>query len=281
MRFLLLRLALIALFIAFMVDFWYGRAVMSLEHLVSAEKRDVAAQSAASPEPSRTTEQIDTTIILSRNIFKAALEGGAQPAAEQGLDLDALAETTMKLVLLGTVFGSQKDARAIIRDEANKKEDIFQIGSSVQGALITRIERGRVVLEVDGREEVLNIKDPEGGGSSGSASPVGSAPPGVFPSVPTPQSEEGQVKPEGGQDVVDDRKVPEALPRRRINFRNAIPPPISGPAAVDSAKSEGEEPPMDVTNLQPGPEAEQQRNDSVSDNAPENVVPSEKALPND
>ena len=43
-------------------------------------------------------------------------------AGGQEVDLDALEETRMQLVLLGTVSGSREDARAIIRD-VNKQLD--------------------------------------------------------------------------------------------------------------------------------------------------------------
>ena len=91
------------------------------------------------------------------------------------------------------------------------------MGSDVQGALIARIERGRVVLQVNGREEILNLKDPEGGRPRPGGLPGPDLrPPGL------PGEEEVQpaeiLPPE-----VDDRKVPQALPRRRINFR-ANPP---------------------------------------------------------
>lgn len=142
--------------------------------------------------------------------------------------LDALEETRMQLVLLGTVSGSREDARAIIRDEAAKKEDIYQVGSDVQGALIARIERGRVVLQVNGREEILNLKDPEGGRPR----------PGGLPSLDSSSrlAREEEVQPaEILPPEVDDRKVPQALPRRRINFRAApqadLRPPATRPVA--------------------------------------------------
>ena len=279
MRFLLVRLALIALFVAFAVDFWYGRAVMSLEHLVPAAQNNSAAQGSPPPEAVRTTAPIDTAIILSRNIFKAALEAGDQSSVEPGLDLDALEETTMKLVLLGTVSGSQEDARAIIRDETEKKEDIYQVGSSVQGALVSRIERGRVVLQVDGREEILNIKDPESGGASGSAPPAGGA-----SSLAAPPNVEEPAGPNDRPELVDDRKVPEALPRRRISFRNAIPPPIppdSGPANDVSANTPGAEPPTDASVAPPMVGTEQPGQDHGAEGLLEEAAAPGIAPPND
>lgn len=160
--------------------------------------------------------KIDYQVILTRNIFKAVVELGDQATDEQLLsDLDNLEETKMQLVLLGTVSGSKEDARAIIRDEKTKIADIYTIGSALQESIITRIERGRVVLQVNGREEILNIKEPDSAGPQRSASSAGKI------NLPTMQ-----------QDAAREGKVPEARPRRRISFRNtpqSVPEPEADP----------------------------------------------------
>ncbi len=248
---LLVRLVIIALLVYVGVTFWYGRTEKTLQNLVPVEKKETPAQGGPKPETGKKTEQIDPQVILTRNIFKAVLEAGEQPAGDLEKDLEALAETSMKLVLLGTVSGSREDARAIIRDEAAKKEDIFQVGSDIQGALITRIERGRVVLQVDGREEVLNIKDPEGNGQQGSGQPMGMTPPMPSPVQPVAENPAAQA---GQPEDIDDRKVPEALPRRRINFRNTAPAPVGGGMVSPPPIVEAEEPP-DMTEAEsPAPD---------------------------
>ena len=106
------------------------------------------------------------------------------------------------------------------------------MGSDVQGALLSRIERGRVVLQVNGREEILTIKDPESGRAGQGVTPGG----GLRP-PDQPGAEEAQPA-EAAPPEVDDRKVPEALPRRRINFRNTVPPglqPAEPPAEAEPA----------------------------------------------
>ena len=216
----IVRLALIALLVAVGVHLWYGRVAERLQARLPASSPAAANAPAPAARPAAgavTAARVDTGVILKRNIFKAALEADEQPAGSRELDLDALEETRMQLVLLGTVSGSREDARAIIRDEAAKKEDIYQVGSDVQGALIARIERGRVVLQVNGREEILTIKEPE----SGRPRPGG--PPGLDLRPPGLPGEEEVQPAEILPPEVDDRKVPQALPRRRINFR-ANPP---------------------------------------------------------
>ena len=210
------RLAIIALLLYAGVAFWSGRIEKQWQTSVTTENADgaVAAhkQKTAGADP---PGRADYAVILTRNIFKALIEPGGTGAGEKMADLDSLAETSMQLVLLGTVSGSRDDARAIIREEKSKKEDIYQVGSELQGAIITRIERGRVVLQVNGQEEILNIKDPESGGGRPAAAGAGRVEPSPA-TVETPASV-------GKPDDNPDRGVPEALPRRRINFQGTPP----------------------------------------------------------
>mgnify|MGYP003606514220 CR=1 FL=1 len=242
----IVRLALIALLVATGVHLWYGRV---------GERLPAPSPGASGPAhaPDRPAAagvapaKVDTRVILSRNIFKAALEAEEPSAGGQEVDLDALEETRMQLVLLGTVSGSREDARAIIRDEAAKKEDIYQVGSDVQGALIARIERGRVVLQVNGREEILNLKDPEGGRPRTGGLPGPDLRPPGLPGDEAVQPAE-IMPPE-----VDDRKVPQALPRRRINFRAAPQADLPQPEPADGVESEepADLPPPPVEALTP------------------------------
>jgi hypothetical protein len=212
------RMALIALLVYAGVNIWYGRVAERLDRMIP-----VASVGQSMPLPNRSLEAPapainDYQIILERNIFKAVLAAGEKPAGEQTLSaLDTLEETSMQLALLGTVSGSVEDARAIIRDEVTRQENMYRVGGTLQGAVITRIERGRVVLLVDGNEEILNIKDPERDSTA-----------------PASTSAESR-SPVLDQDSMEERRVPEALPRRRIQFRTdtpAIPDQVDVEAAL-------------------------------------------------
>ena len=72
--------------------------------------------------------------------------------------------TTLNLTLLGTVLGDEHTSRAIIIEEKQNEQKLYQIGDAVQGAIIESIERGKVVLEVFGAKETLMMKKREGGG---------------------------------------------------------------------------------------------------------------------
>lgn len=226
-----LRLAVIALLLYAGVALWYGR----VEERLQGDSPVVKSEPAAPPhqeiqEPSAPAEE-GYQVILTRNIFQAL----RHPGDRTQTDLDDLAETSLRLVLLGTITGDRDDARAIIRDEKTQLEDIYQTGSEVQGAVISRISRGKVALLVNGREEVLTIKDRDGedSGRNVQARGVGRA---------------AQRQLESAEAV--EHKVPQAMPRRRISFRNAEMP-VTPDVSVQQPSEEG---PPETNNQQPLPD---------------------------
>lgn len=235
MIYVLGRMALIALLVYAGVNIWYGRVVERLDRMIP-----VARVVQITPLPNRSLEEPapainDYQVILERNIFKAVLAAGEKPAGEQVLSaLDTLEETTMQLALLGTVSGSVEDARAIIRDELTRQENMYRVGGTLQGAVITRIERGRVVLLVDGNEEILNIKDPERDGTAPASTSVDNS----YPVL--------------DQDQVEERRVPEALPRRRIQFRSDTP---ALPEQVDAEAV--------LPGIDPGPDGQMEEGEPI------------------
>lgn len=228
---LVLRLAVIALLVYAGVTFWYGRVEEQLQGQQPAEKKDAVA-APAQEEGKPAPVEADHRIILTRNIFQAGLESGEGGPTQA--NVDDLAETKLNLALLGTVTGGKDDARAIIRDEKTKLEDLYQAGSEVQGAVISRISRGKVVLLVNGREEVLTLKDPESSDQGRSATPR-------VEGRPTERVLGGQRAQEAAAREIGNR-VPEAQPRRRISFRNARPQPPVAEEPVKPAEEQSPEP---------------------------------------
>ena len=238
MKTIALRLAIIAVLVYAGISFWYGRMEQDLQKPppAPAKQRQEAApgQAAQTGEEEEATASAGYGVIVTRNIFQAGLESVAYGGAFFHGDETGLERTRLRLVLLGTVTGDSEDARAIIRDEHTKMEDLYRTGSEIQGARINRISRGQVILSVNGREEVLTIKDPGSGDQGG----------GVPEMRVSPRRVETAPPPEMAPDGTVDNKVPEAQPRRRISFRNA-PPAAEQPTPDESQPPlpEGESPP--------------------------------------
>jgi hypothetical protein len=233
-----LRLAVIALLVYAGVSYWYSRIEERLQGPQPAEKKERVAIP-VQEERQPVAAQDDYRIILTRNIFKATLETSDQSGESSQADLDDLAETKLHLVLLGTVTGGKDDARAIIRDETTKLEDLYQAGSELQGAVISRISRGKVVLQLNGREEILTIKDPENENQGQNGAPR------------MESKAAGNTMRPPGREV--ENKVPEAQPRRRISFRNAVP---AAPVAERPASPSTEEGQAEMVENQPLPDDE-------------------------
>lgn len=67
--------------------------------------------------------------------------------------------TSLQIVLVGTITGSEGTERAIILDKTKRKQELYSKGDEIQGALVKEIRRGRVILAQNGREEVLDISE--------------------------------------------------------------------------------------------------------------------------
>jgi len=237
-RSIVLRLVVIALLVGAGVHFWYSRVEERLlkqpaNPAAQLEEAALPDQAAQPGEEAAAPAAADYGVIVTRNIFQAR-----QESAEHGgflhSDEDGLEQTRLRLVLLGTVTGDSDDARAIIRDEQTKLEDLYRLGSEIQGARINRISRGKVVLSVNGRDEVLTIKDPDSDDQGGGTA----APQASFRRMEMAPRE---VAPDGEIE----NKVPEAQPRRRISFRNApvAEQPVQPASGESLPPSPGGEPP--------------------------------------
>jgi general secretion pathway protein C len=93
-------------------------------------------------KPSRALYQA----IVDRNIFVTA---EAEPEEKRVEELEELEPTSLKIALLGTVVGGPQDGFAVIEEKGKRKQGLYRVGDSVQGATVKRILRGKVVLSVD------------------------------------------------------------------------------------------------------------------------------------
>jgi hypothetical protein len=83
-------------------------------------------------------------------------------AQDQSNDADPYAgieATKLELVLMGTITGQDGADRAIIYKKRENKQEIFYKGDAIEGALIKRILRGRIILEYQGNDEILDMSE--------------------------------------------------------------------------------------------------------------------------
>jgi len=113
-------------------------------------------------------------VIVERNLFGSAetASRNSEPRDIRKEDIEALEPTSLKVLLLGTVTGPQENARAVIEDSGKKVQGLYRVGDAVQNAVIQKIIRGKVVLRVGEKDEVLSMEPVESGeGATASAGP--------------------------------------------------------------------------------------------------------------
>lgn len=100
----------------------------------------------------------DYTIIAKRALFgKIKLEKKETTPAPTPV----LETTSLDLTLLGTISGGSNEQRAIIQDKRKKTQDIYYQGDAIGPALIKEILRGKVILTVKGKDEILLMEEPK------------------------------------------------------------------------------------------------------------------------
>lgn len=129
-----------------------------------------AKQQVQQPRPnSRTVTRIDYGVITRRNLFGPPPDNGGPVVVET--PPEELEATSLEVVLMGTVGGGD-ESRAIILDKRDRKQEIYSVGDDVQGALIKEILRGKVILNLDGKDEMLDMSEAAQYGPKTPARPV-------------------------------------------------------------------------------------------------------------
>ena len=79
---------------------------------------------------------------------------------KEKINLEALKHTDLKLRLWGTVTADDKEtAYAVIEEKKGKKQNLYRVGDKIQNATVKMIFREKVVLDVNGRDEILEIEE--------------------------------------------------------------------------------------------------------------------------
>ena len=94
----------------------------------------------------------DYEIIVRRDVFDTLKKAPAEKEKPPEV-------TELNLSLKGTVVGDGRNSAAVILDGSTRKEDLYRINEEIQGARIEKILSDQVILNVDGRREVLMIEE--------------------------------------------------------------------------------------------------------------------------
>jgi general secretion pathway protein C len=95
--------------------------------------------------------------VMERDLFQTKAVQAAEETKED-IDIEALEETQLKLKLWGTVSGSAESAYAVIEDTQTRKQNLYRVDDVIQQAKLKAIFRERVVLVVNGKDEILTME---------------------------------------------------------------------------------------------------------------------------
>lgn len=122
----------------------------------------------------------DYSIVTERNYFGSS----SKPAAAGDVKLSpdyggGRGSSSLPLDLLGTIAGRNGRGYAIIEERDKKKQGLFKVGDTVAGATLREVRRNAVVLNLSGKDELLEVRsmprEPLAG--TGGAAPAAAAPP--------------------------------------------------------------------------------------------------------
>jgi general secretion pathway protein C len=91
--------------------------------------------------------------IWEKNIFSTT--GEEQKGESEPLQLDRLSLTSLNCSLVGTIVPESGDGWAIIMDNDGDVQNMVTVGSSLKGARVVKIFKDKVVLNINGRDELL------------------------------------------------------------------------------------------------------------------------------
>jgi general secretion pathway protein C len=158
----LANLALITLGVYFAVSTFYGllETQMQPDHDLAPAAQGISIGESAAVRPVNYYNPI-----LDRDLFR--IRKTAQAAAPSpAVDLENLERTQLNLKLWGTVSGDPQKAYAVIEDMQKREQNLYRIGDLVQNATIKVIMREKVVLNFEGKDEVLDMADIQQAASS-------------------------------------------------------------------------------------------------------------------
>ncbi|MBT8343067.1 MAG: type II secretion system protein GspC [Desulfatitalea sp.] len=142
----------------FGVSFFYQMAGMRMQ--TATPHTELAAASAdASATPRQHQPLSQYAAILERDLFNTAKAGDPKPVEPPPMDVDDLEVTDLHLKLWGTVSGAPEKAYAVIEDTQKREQNLYRVGDTIQDAVVKMVMREKVILNRNGKDEMLGMEE--------------------------------------------------------------------------------------------------------------------------
>jgi len=148
---IIINLILIAIVIHYGVNSFYKIAVSKLD------VTDVATATGKKTSPLENEAYRPLAYfqpIFERHLFGKEPETNLKP---EQIQIDSLKQTELKLKLWGTVIGGVNQTYAVIESD-REGQNLYRMGDTIQNATVKMILREKVVLNVNGRDEILEME---------------------------------------------------------------------------------------------------------------------------
>lgn len=170
-----IKILLAFLCVTFVAYAFSTHALFYLESKLASKKpRDHLHIAQVKTEPPTVTSASDYSGVWEKNIFYTA--GGTQKEESEPVRLEELTLTSLNCSLIGTITEEGGDGWAVIRDNDDNRQQMVTLGSDVKGARVVRILQDKVVLNIDGRDELLLMGVEEQPAQIATARAVGASP---------------------------------------------------------------------------------------------------------
>ena len=152
--FILINLLLIFLIAHSSVSAFYGYLAGQLE---SEDSLKISQTGQDTPDQKKIYPQSHYAHVNKRDLFKANIIK-ALPAKKIEAPQKEIKLTKLHLELKGTITGSGSAPLAVISKKGSSGQMLYAVGDTIEHALIKAITEGKVILLVNGREEILLMK---------------------------------------------------------------------------------------------------------------------------
>lgn len=96
------------------------------------------------------------TSAINRDLF-GVVEDSLDKSGD--LKMEDLEPTALNISLLGTVSGDRDSAVAVIQEKAKRTQALYKEGDTIQNATISKILRGKVILRVGDKNQILTMEE--------------------------------------------------------------------------------------------------------------------------
>ncbi len=120
--------------------------------------KKVAERKKSPPQNTGKALKKNYDIIVARALFKSPVT----KTVEKPVVVETEAETSISSIefaLIGTITGKDDGSRAILLDKKKKTQEIFYLGDGFDSVIVKEISRGKVVLDVNGKNEILLMEE--------------------------------------------------------------------------------------------------------------------------